>query len=284
MSTSTQEQKGLGLLELPTVKTPPTITPATAKMLVYGPPGVGKTSLGAALNPDATIILATEPGTGGLEAFVLPIDSWETFLRAGKTLAKGGHPFKQAVIDTADELQRMCQEYVQTKLGIQHPSDLEYGKGWDALSREWRRLAGFVQAFGGGVMFTSHEKYEKVEKPVGTVDRAIPSLTGAAAKWLNGFVEFIFYMSFTTDEQGEHRVIHGRPSETHVAKGRFHENPAVAFPSPLVLPNTVDGAAKVLRKAMFDATRPAEPAAATEKDEPAKKPARKTKTTAAAAA
>lgn len=238
-------------MPLPTEKASPTITPAKAKMLVYGPPGVGKTTLGATLNPDKTVILATEPGTGGLEAFVYPISSWEGFITAGIELSKrDSHPFEQCVVDTADELQRMCQEYVQNKLKIQHPSDLEYGKGWDALSREWRRLAGFCQAFGGGVMFTSHEKMEEVKKPVGTINRAIPSLTGAAAKWLNGFVEFIFYASFVTDEEGrESRVIRTQPSELYVAKARTLR--------PMADPIPLD--AKALRKAMHDATKPAAP-------------------------
>lgn len=248
-------------MQLPTSKTSPTVTPATANMLIYGQPGIGKTTLASQIHPD-TVILATEPGTGGLEAYVQTISTWDEFIAVAGLLVKGDHQFKHVAIDTADELQRMCQEHVVKQLGVDHPGDLEYGKGWDALSREWRRIAGFCQAFNGGVMFTSHAKEVEVELPVGKINRAIPTLTGSAAKWLLGYVEFIFYADMLSDAEGsEVRVLRTQPSKKWIAKAR----------TVRPMPATVALDAKELRAAMFAATKPAgkKPAAKKPVPEPA---------------
>jgi hypothetical protein len=241
---------------LPTEKQSPTITPENAVVLAYAEPGLGKTTLGA---DDHTLILATEPGAGGLEAFVHPVTSWEEFLAVGQELAKGKHHFKRVHVDTADQLQMMCQAHVIAGYNrgkapsqrISHPSDLEYGKMWDALSREWRRLAGFCQ-LGFGVTFTSHAKEVEIEKPVGKVTRWVPSLTGSAAKWLLGYTEFIFFIEKTRVDGKEVRVLHSQPSERYVAKARVQR----PMEDPLIIEseNPLD-AGRILYAAMRDATK-----------------------------
>jgi SpoVK/Ycf46/Vps4 family AAA+-type ATPase len=60
---------------LPKQKTPPSLSLETSKLLVYGPPGIGKSTLAASIDPDRTLFLATEPGLGGLEVFQREIRS-----------------------------------------------------------------------------------------------------------------------------------------------------------------------------------------------------------------
>jgi DNA polymerase III delta prime subunit len=239
-------------LILPAEKTPPSLSPETAKVLLYGPPGIGKTTLAAGLNPDTTLILACEPGTGGIEAFVQRITSWEELRLVGGELAKGDHPFKTIVIDTTDEAFRFCQEYVTAKHRIKHPSDLDFGKGWSLLSDEFRLRMGKLAGLGLGVIFVSHAKDVEIEQRVGKTTKFVPTLSGQAGKFLTGFVDFIFYMAKQGTEDGEQLVLRTASSENWDAKSR------VALPDPLVLPfdpQDTSKAAGVLRKAFADSAK-----------------------------
>jgi hypothetical protein len=250
-----------GSMTLPTEKQTPTISPENARILVYGEPGSGKTSLGAGLDPEHTLILATEPGTGGLEAYVQEVRTWEEFLNVGAELAKGKHRFKQIVVDTADALQTMCQDHAIATLNktegttFTYPGDFAYGKGWDAVSKEWRRLSRFAQ-LGYGVMFTSHSKAEEIERPVGKVTRYSPTLSGASLKWLAGFCEFVFYLEVVNIGGKDVRVLRSNKSPLHVAKGRVQR----PMPDPLVIEaaNPLDSG-RILREAMAEATRVEKP-------------------------
>jgi hypothetical protein len=233
-------------LILPTEKTPPSLSPETAKVLLYGPAGIGKTTLAASLNPDHTLILACEPGTGGIEAFVQQVDSWEEFRLIGAALAEGGHSYKTIVIDTTDELFRYCQEYITTKHRIKHPSDLDYGKGWTLLGDEFRLRVGKVAGLGLGTIFISHSKDKEIEKRIGTTTKSVPTLSGQGGQFLIGFVDYIFYMSREGHGDGEQLTLRTKASENWDGKSR------IALPDPLVLPDDAERpekAAAVLRKA-----------------------------------
>jgi hypothetical protein len=254
-----------GSMTLPTEKQPPSITPEKALMLIYSDPKIGKTSLAAGMDPDHTLVLATEPGTGGLEAFVHPVREWPEFLGAVDELAKGKHSFKRVSVDSADALYAMCVEYAMAELNrregktgrgvLSHPHDWPYGKGWDAVAIEWRRIARLC-SIGMGVTFTSHAKSEEIERPVGTVTRYSPSLSGSALRVLNRFVEFVFYLEVQNIRGHDVRVLRSAKSPMHVAGGRFQR----PMPDPLVIEADPPMAAgRILWKAMAEATRVEKP-------------------------
>lgn len=214
---------------LPTERSQPTLSPTTAKMLVYGAPGVGKTTLASQID-EHVLILATEPGTGGIEAFVHPVRTWEEFRQAGAELATGEHEFTTVAVDTADELFRLCQDFVQREHNIKHPSDLEWGKGWQLLTDEFRLRVGKLASLGYGVIFTSHAKDEEIKERGGvTYNKAVPTLAGQGGKFLLGFVDYVFYASMEATEEGQERVLRTAPSQYWVAKSR------IALPDPIPL-------------------------------------------------
>lgn len=256
---------------LPTEKTAPSLSATTSSVLLFGPAKIGKSTLAADLDPDHTIFLATEPGLNAQEVFVVPIESWEHFREVGAELAKGEHEFTTVVIDTVDELYKLCADSVLKKLGVAHPSDLEYGKGWAAVTDEFRlrvpKLAGV-----GGLWFISHSKEVEIKQRVGTLTKIVPSLSGGAAKFLEQFCDFIFYVGSEQTADGDVRILRTQATENFGAGGRL------TLPDPLLMP--VTGPAGPLRDAMNDAASAiAGEAAATEdeaetKAEPAKpKPA-----------
>lgn len=214
---------------LPTAKTQPTLSAETAKVVLYGPPKIGKTTTVAAIDPDHTLILATEDGYGALEAFVHRVTSWAEFRQVGPELVKGGHPFKTIAIDTVDELFKFCTDQVMKDLGIKHPSDLEYGKGWSAVTDEFRLRVGAICSLGLGVWFVSHAQDKNVKTRTGEISVTTPSISGRAKDWLLGFVDYILLARSEVTADGEARVVRT------VATENFEAGARIALPDPLPL-------------------------------------------------
>lgn len=224
-----QPQEQLAPPILPTAKSEPTLTAETAKVLLFGPPKIGKTTLAAELDPDHTIFLATEPGQGALSVFKSEIASWGAFLQAGRELHAGGHPYTTFVVDTVDQLHKFCTDHVLRQLGITHPSDADYGKGWAAVNDEFQLRIAALCSLGAGVWFISHAKDEQIKTRTGEITKAVPTIGGQARKFLTGFVDYIFYAEPINTDQGEHRVLRTTAGENFEAGGR------VTLPDPLPL-------------------------------------------------
>jgi hypothetical protein len=229
-------------LTLPSEKSGPTLTMEQAKILLCGPPKIGKTTLASQIDPDTTLLIATEPGLGAVTAFKQECGSWEDFRQIGAELAKGKHPFKTVVIDTIDVLHGHVTDYICKQQNIKHPGDLEYGKGWGMVNDEFRLRVAKLAALGLGVWFISHSKEIEIKKPGGVVaTRFVPSLTGKPREFITGFVDFILFAASEVHEDGEKRVLHTRATEEYEAGGR------VPLPDPLPLD------AEALREAMAEA-------------------------------
>lgn len=216
-------------MTLPTEKTTPTLDVQTAKVLLFGPPKIGKTTLVANLDPDRTLFVATEPGLGALSVYAEPVRSWEEFRAIGPELHTGDHNFTTVAIDTVDELHKMCTDYVLKQLGVNYPGDLEFGKGWAAVTDEFRLRVGALSSLGLGVWFISHAKEEEIKQRIGTITKMVPTISGGARKWLTGFVDFILYAGSEQTADGENRVLRTSATENFEAGGRW------PLPDPLPL-------------------------------------------------
>jgi hypothetical protein len=226
---------------LPTKKRTPSLTLANAKGFVYGPVKVGKTTLGASLADDA-LILATEPGFGAVEAYVVEVDSWDKFRSVAAEIAETGG-FSMLVIDTVDELYRMCSARVCETHGVKHPGDVDYGKVWAAIDDEFRLRIGKLTSLGVGVWFISHSKEVEIKTRVGSITKTVPTLRGQAMKFLNEFCDFILLATSELGPDGEERVLHTAATENYEAGGRY----ALDDPIPLE--------ADALREAIEKATK-----------------------------
>ena len=217
-------------MPLPTEMRKPTLSATTATTFIYGPPGVGKTEWLNALDPEHTLILAPEPGYKGIEAYVQPVNSWPEYAKTVHELKTEDHPFTTVGVDTVDMLAEHCSVYVMQKLGIKHPSDLEWGKGWEALNEEWRnRIAPLIAM--GGVIFVGHSDTKEIKKPNEPLASTVEA-PRLGPKGLRGFIEdtadFILFATF--GENGE-RVLRTQPGPGHIAKTRG----GIPLPDPMPL-------------------------------------------------
>lgn len=245
-------------MALPTEKSKPGLRLSRAKVSLYGPPKIGKSTFASELLPDNTLFLATEPGLGALEVFSEEVRDWETFRRAVDDLAADPGPFKIVVVDTVDELYRMCSDYVCKKMEIDHPADAEYGKGWGAVADEFRLRVGKLANLGLGLWFISHAKDVEVKKKVGKKTVTQSTLARQGRQFITGFVDFIFLATWEGDEEKSNRVLRTQGAEEHEAGGRM---PRGALPLSDPLPLDAKALAADFARAMKPMTAEPKPAA-----------------------
>lgn len=240
-------------MTLPTEKSKPTLQLETAKALIYGPPKVGKSTFASEIDPDHTLFLACEPGLGALEVFSVDINSWSKFREVGSDLFKDPQHYKIVVVDTVDELYRMCTDHVCAEMGIKHPADADYGKGWAAVADEFRLRVGKLCNLGLGVWFISHAKDVEVKKKVGSKTVTTPTVSGQARQFITGFCDFIFLATWEGDEEASRRVLRTQGAEEHEAGGRM---PRGALPLTDPLPLDAGALSKDVARAMKGEKRP----------------------------
>jgi len=203
--------------------------------LIYGAPKIGKSTFCS--NADGAIFLATEPGLSFLEVYSVDVQSWADFAGVYKELAAGNHQFRTVVIDTIDNLYKMCVEYVLGKKHVEHQSDLEYGKGYDLVNNEFHRRLRDLSLLPYGVMMTSHSVEKEVKTRTGKETRIAPTLPGSARRTVLGMCDFIFYAEMQevrNDREhitGYERVIHTQPTTIYEAGNRSQ----FVLPDPLPL-------------------------------------------------
>ena len=136
---------------------------------IYGPAGVGKSTFCA---QDWMLIGDCEGGYGGLNVYRVPIKSWNLFKDVVREFLKGEHKFKAFCIDRVEVLFNMCTFYISQKHEIEHPSDMEWGKGWSLLHDEFMRPLMALSLSKYGLFTVSHDTDKKIKTRTGEIGRA----------------------------------------------------------------------------------------------------------------
>jgi hypothetical protein len=188
------------------------------KVVVYGPEGVGKSSLAAQM-PQA-VFLDTEGGTHHLDVARFDTAStWEDITGAVAQLGSSDHPFRTLVIDTVDWLEKRLAEYLCRKAGKESIEDFGYGKGWVLLAEEFARFLGSLErlvARGMHVVFLAHATVKKFEAPdqVGSYDRFELKLSKQVAPLIKEWADVVLFATYVTrtveKEGGKLRGVGGK--------------------------------------------------------------------------
>ena len=168
--------------------------PCAKKTVIYGPEGIGKSTL-AARFPDP-VFIDTEGSTKDMDVARTPApSSWPMLMEQVKYFITHPDELKTLIIDTAD----ICSRF--QKAGIE---DFGYGKGYTYLQEEFGRLLNLltelVEQKGVNVVLTAHAKMRKFEQPdeLGAYDRWEMKLTKQVAPMVKEWADMVLFANYKT--------------------------------------------------------------------------------------
>ena len=195
---------------------------APQKVVIYGPEGIGKTTL-ASQFPEP-VFIDTEGSTKKLDvARFDPPSSWTMLLSQVDYVVTNPGSFKTLVIDTADWAQKLCINHICDKNNVESIEGFGYGKGFTYVSEEFGRLLNRLDdviSAGVNVVLTAHAQIVKFEQPdeMGAYDRwgmkLINSPKTSVAAMVKEWADMVLFCNYKTysvavDDKGKKHKAQG---------------------------------------------------------------------------
>ena len=208
------------------------------RLVIFGGPGVGKTSFGATTNKP--IFLLTEDGMGKVEADHFPVaKNWDEFMGYLKTLQTEKHEFKTVVVDSLDWLEPLIWQKACDDNGWKSIDSVAFGKGYAEALKYWRQYTDLINELrnkGMVIVQIAHNQIQKVEDPrVEHYDRHTIKLHRKATDLLVEHADAVFFGAFklgqvqvkgkgggmTTKAVSGDRVVYTQDNTAYLAKNRY---------------------------------------------------------------
>lgn len=198
---------------------------STIKALVYGQPGLGKSTL--ALSTPDPVLFDFDGGiqrvNGAFQCPTLQVQNWTEVLQALQELEKEPNDFKTIVIDTAGKMLDYMSTYIiqqDNRLGKRDGSLTLQGFG--ARKIMFINFLKRVSMMGKHVIFVAHEREEKD----GDIRIVRPEIGGSSAGDLIKELDLVGYMQAI----GNKRTISWTPQEKFYAKNTCNLPPMQEIP------------------------------------------------------
>lgn len=114
------------------------------------------------------------------------------------------------IIDTVDMLYPMAMDFVCKRLGVEHPSDADHGKGWAALSREWNRLHQKLLMMDCSIVYVSHSTEREVTRKHTKIHITQPNMSKAGSSLVLALSDIILFFGYDSEDK---RKLYGMPKE-----------------------------------------------------------------------
>lgn len=226
-------------------------------ILLYGTNNVGKSKVSSQLFPHKTLFIATEKGYNALGGIKKKdVLDWGLFrdvisaLTNRKTLIDMHNAYDCVVVDVADRLPAMCEQYICNRNGVEKISDIAYGGGYSQLKNEFDNQLNKLALSGYCVVLICHEQTNDKyvvpttgEEITYTFPKNTESKTGMPLKDIPDFC--IYLQNNGTDEENNVVLSTGICSHRKnvFARSRFTQCATV------ISPFTAENLKKVVRDA-----------------------------------
>jgi hypothetical protein len=194
--------------------------PLRGKMLIYGQPGVGKTTMASQM--DNPYFLRCDGRDKWIKTWGKDICNWADFREQVYALLEEDHDFRTVVIDGIGNLWLYCVNEVCRENGWDHINDAGHGRGYDYGRTKLLNALNALAGSGMGIVMICHEAVKEAEYAGITREMAKPDLIPTCWKVLNGMTDMVGRMyvkgvmvdgAFT-----ERRCISFTPSTQYIAK------------------------------------------------------------------
>lgn len=216
------------------------------RVVVYGPEGIGKSSLAAQF--PTPVFIDIESGTTQLDvARADRPSSWAMLLGQVAEFRRDNHGFQTLVVDTADAAERLCIAHVCAVANVSSIEDFGYGKGFTKVGEAWNGLLNeltlVAESAGMHVVMIAHSTMRKFEQPdeFGAYDRFELKLCKQACGPTKEWCDMLLFANYETivvrDDKtksvkaaGGQRVIYTEHSAVFDAKNRHGLPSKMQFP------------------------------------------------------
>lgn len=215
MGTATQKRNFLQEIRTE-VKARPTAA------VLYGVPGIGKTSMAANIPGVVFLTDPTEDGITTLKSFnrvpksvaqLPPARSWEDALGMIDQLATGEHSYRALAIDAMGGFERLCHEHVCRRDYRGEWGDKGFGsyqKGFDNAVTDWKQFIIALDRLrderGMSIIWLAHSRVKNFKNPEGPdFDRYKPDVHEKTWEVTHKWAEMILFLNYVTvvDKDGK---------------------------------------------------------------------------------
>jgi hypothetical protein len=218
------------------------------RLMVYGPHGLGKSSLGA--HAPKSVFIQTEDGLGTIDTASFPLcKSFNDVMDCLASLTNEEHDFQTVVLDSADWLEQFVWAEACRIHGKADIEDFGYGKGYTAAVDVWRTVLDKFQVLrdkGMQVIFTAHCTIKRFDSPeTEPYDRYQPKLHDKASALIQEWMDGVFFLNLKTivantdvgfNQKASRgittgqRILYTQERPAYLAKNRYN------LPAEIVLP------------------------------------------------
>ena len=178
------------------------ITGKKARMrrcLIYGTPGVGK-STWAASWPNVYAI-CSERGMDDIGCDRCHVATFDEFREALMAVSSEDHDYRTLVIDSADWLEQLLWKAICQKYSKESLADFDFGQGYAKANKAWEWICGTITELcdrrNMGSVIVAHAKIDRYTPPTGAAyDRWQLDLHKGAASHLCEWADEVFFVKY----------------------------------------------------------------------------------------